>query len=95
MFSTSSFDFAHPTNNSEHAINNTSNFFEQQSFSGLERVILAEDIELPKLPKEPLTLHYLKKLPYLYYYAGPSYTHYFKYHTTFHIERFKTTYQMK
>lgn len=37
------------------------NFYEKQSLSGLERVILAEEIILPELPEEPLTLAYLEE----------------------------------
>ena len=36
--------------------NNNSNFFEQQRMDNIERVTLAEPIELPELPEEPLTL---------------------------------------
>lgn len=39
----------------------TGNFYEKQSLSGLERVILAEEIILPELPEEPLTLAYLEE----------------------------------
>lgn len=42
-------------------MSNTTNFFEKQAFSGLERVILAEDILLPELPDKPLTLAYLEE----------------------------------
>ena len=42
-------------------MSNTTNFFEKQLLSGLERVVLAEDILLPELPEEPLSLKYLEK----------------------------------
>lgn len=40
----------------------SSNYFDQQVLSSVERVKLAEDIILPKLPVEPLTLEYLENM---------------------------------
>lgn len=37
-----------------------SNYFEQQQINTVERVVLAEDISLPEISTEPLTLQYLE-----------------------------------
>lgn len=38
------------------------NYYDDQKISSIERAKLAEDILLPELPKEPLTLEYLKNI---------------------------------
>lgn len=37
------------------------NIYDEQELTSIERVQLAEDIELPELPEEPLTLAYLQE----------------------------------
>jgi hypothetical protein len=41
---------------------NTEKFYEEQKLKNIERVVLAEDIELPEINTEPLTLELLQEL---------------------------------